>query len=120
MSGPTTLNGTLKVDVNDADAGVVDLLNNSAGVLDISSATSTVDFDVVGTPSATAYVFASYGSLLGSAFGNVLDLPSGYSIDYNYQGNKQIALVAGTVPEPTSLALLALAGCALRRKRNCR
>ena len=104
------LAGTLNIDLNDADPGIVDLLNDT-GNLDISAATSAVTFNVIGAPSAAAYVFAKYGSLTGSAFGAVNSLPSGYGIDYNYLGGNQIALVS--VPEPMSLVLAALGGLSL-------
>ena len=44
------LAGTLNVDLNDADPGIVDLLNDT-GNLDISAATSAVTFNITGTPS---------------------------------------------------------------------
>jgi len=115
--GNTTLNGVLKIDLDDSDPSFNDSIKAPTETLDISSATSTVDFDVVGTPSHTAYVFATYGTLVGTSFGNVVDLPSGYQIDYNYQGNNQIALV--TVPEPSTMAILITAtlGLAPRRRR---
>jgi autotransporter-associated beta strand protein len=108
--------GALNIDVNDANTPSVDLLNDT-GALDISAATSSVSFNVTGTPTQTAYVFAKYGSLVGTAFGTVNNLPSGFSIDYNYQGGNQIALVQ-SVPEPTSIGLLAVTGAALLRRRR--
>lgn len=91
-------------------AGLCDLAD-VGGLLDIKNA--AVDFDVYGTPRASAYVFAKYGLLGGSKFATVIDLPAGYSIDYHYQGN-QIALV----PEPATLSLLALGGPAVMRRRR--
>ncbi len=116
--GSATLNGTLDISIDESTAGVVSELND-ADVLDISSATSTIDFHVFGSLSQSAYVFANYGSLIGSSFASVLDVPSGYTIDYSYQGQQEIALVA--VPEPTSFALAALgiAGL-LATARRCR
>ena len=74
-------------------------------------------FSSLGSPlDDPAYVFASYGSLTGSQFASVVDLPSGYQIDYAYQGNS-IALIP--VPEPATLALAAISGglaLALRRR----
>jgi len=69
-------------------------------------------------------VFAKYASLSG-AFSSISGLPSGYSLDYNYLGGNQIALVSGAVPEIDPAAagsVLALVGGALgmleRRRRR--
>ncbi len=106
--GSATLGGTFQVEYNGAS---IDLLS-VIGSLDITAA--TVDFDALGAPPVTPLVFASYGSLTG-IFAGVLDLPSGTSIDYNYNGLKQIALV----PEPTTLAGLgAVVVMGLRRRRK--
>ena len=111
--GSATLNGTLDISIDESTEGVVSVLDD-ADVLDISSATSSVDFDVVGSLTQQAYVFATYGSLIGSGFANVLDLPSGYTIDYSYQGQQEIALVA--VPEPIRIHARR-AGCAGPHRR---
>ena len=111
--GNTVLAGALKVDF---DGTGIDVLDNTGSSLDIGA--GTVDFDATAGLTDQAYVFAKYGSLLGSSFANVQDLPSGYTIDYNYLGGNQIALVA--VPEPSGLILLG-AGClalASRRRRQ--
>lgn len=114
--GSSTINGTLKIELN-AGLGAIDVLNAS-GNLNIGSA--TVDFDVTGTPSAIAYVFATYGSLVGTfAPLNIIDLPANYTINYSYQGN-QIALVQ--VPEPVTWTMLAVSMVSLigfRRMRRC-
>ncbi|MBN2215981.1 MAG: autotransporter-associated beta strand repeat-containing protein [Pirellulales bacterium] len=107
-AGLADLNGTLKIEYN-GDTEEIDVLD-VAGVLDIDGA--IVDFDDLGEGASLdepAYVFATYGTLAGSgAFAGVLDLPTGYVIDYAYGGNS-IALV---VPEPSLTALL-LAGLGL-------
>ena len=119
VSGGMTINGTLDIEYDDSLAGQkIDLLTVS-GDLVISAA--TVDFaDISAGPiglSGVAYIFATYGTLnggLGGTFATVVDLPSGYTIDYAYNGNT-IALV----PEPTAalLAALGLLGLLRRRRR---
>jgi autotransporter-associated beta strand protein len=77
--------------------GAADILDKLVvtGALDITNA--VVDFDNLGTGvlNGSPKVFASYGSLTGAVFANILDLPTDYTIDYNYLGTKQIALVGG-------------------------
>jgi hypothetical protein len=65
------------------------------GALNITDA--LLDFNNLGTGvlNGSPKVFASYGSLTGLAFANVVDLPTDYTIDYDYLGTKQIALVGG-------------------------
>ncbi|MEX0775097.1 MAG: PEP-CTERM sorting domain-containing protein [Phycisphaeraceae bacterium] len=103
VTGDVLLAGTMLVELDGAGAGSSDLLNVS-NILDITAA--TVDFDALSLNDA-AYIFASYGSLTGAQFASISNLPTGYTINYSYQGN-QIALT--TIPEPASLALLALGG----------
>jgi len=118
IMGSMTINGTLDVEYDDSLPGQkIDLLNVS-GDLDIASA--TVDFADISTGpiglSGIAYVFATYGTLnggLGGTFASVVDLPSGYTIDYAYAGNN-IALV----PEPTVALLGALGLLGLLRRRR--
>jgi autotransporter-associated beta strand protein len=100
----STLAGTLAVTVDTTGSGSSNLFG-VGGLLDLSSASSTVDFSVLGTLDDPAYVFASYGSLNGT-FGTVSNVPTGYAINYAYLGNF-IALVP--VPEPTTISTL---GCA--------
>jgi len=108
VTGPATLGGTLRADIGGAAADVL----NVSGVLDITAA--TLNFNQLGPLTASSYVLASYGSLTGGQFASVQNLPAGYSLDYNYQGANQIALV----PEPTAVSLLALGGLLLRRRRR--
>ena len=84
-----TINGTLLIEINGASADRLDV----AGTLDISNA--TVDFDEVAAAGGSPIVIASYGTLSGTQFATVTDLPPGYSINYNYNSLKQIALVTG-------------------------
>lgn len=65
-----------------------------AGDLNITGA--KLDIDVLSAPSAPVYVIASYGTLAGTF--TVQDLPAGYTVDYNYLGGSQIALVQSSTP----------------------
>jgi autotransporter-associated beta strand protein len=77
----------------DYSGSVIDSLTIS-GELDISNA--AIDFnDVGGALTPGVHVIATYGSLVGTSFLNVIDKPDGFVIDYDYLGN-QIALVAPT------------------------
>ncbi len=115
VTGNLTISGTLDVEYDDSLSGSqIDLLNVS-GTLDITAATvdfADISMGLVGL-SAPAYVFATYGSLNGSQFATVTDLPDGYSIDYAYAGNN-IALV----PEPTVALLAGLGVLGLLRRRR--
>jgi fibronectin-binding autotransporter adhesin len=111
--GSAAISGTLQISENDSMSPNVDVLD-ALGALNISSA--TVNFTVTGTPAQPAYVFAEYGSLTGT-FATVDNLPSGYTINYDYQGDDEIALVA--VPEPASGAgAILLTTALLFRRKN--
>jgi hypothetical protein len=70
---------------------------------------------------SAAYVIATYGaSGLTGQFGTISNEPSGYTIDYNYANNNDIALVASGVPEPASLGLFGLAAVGLLARRRRR
>jgi autotransporter-associated beta strand protein len=115
VAAGSTLAGTLAITVDTTGSGSSNLFG-VGGLLDLSAASSTVNFNAIGTLDDPAYVFASYGSLNGT-FGTVNNLPTGYAIDYAYLGNF-IALVP--VPEPTTYAILSGAAMALliRRRRR--
>lgn len=107
------LAGVLNIHLSSRGLGSADLLSVT-GTLDISSA--TVDFDLLaGALDDDAYVFATYGQLVGT-FDIILDQAPGYLIDYAYGGN-QIALV---IPEPSALVLFTVGSVALilRRRRR--
>lgn len=112
VQGNVDIEGILSIEIDAAGAGFVDLLSVT-GILDISAA--TLNFVTNGiTLDDTAYIFASYGTLVTNdptaGFGAVNFLPDGYQLDYNYLGGNQIALV---IPEPTTWALLILGGLTL-------
>jgi len=121
FTGGFSLLGDLKVNIDGSSVG---LLDGSSDALTLGGS-SSVTFNVVNAPVGDL-VFAKYLSLAGGSFGTVNGVPSGYSLDYNYLGGNQIALVAGAVPEidPASAgSVLALFGGALgllerRRQRR--
>ncbi|GEM_PF-2808085 len=102
FNGNAELDGVLQIELDGTGPGLSDLLVVT-GQLDISQ--TLLDFNALTAVDDTAYIFASYGSLVTNVNGffNVVDLPTGYSIDYSYLGN-QIALV---IPEPSTFALVA-------------
>ncbi|MEN8744572.1 MAG: hypothetical protein ABF320_07795 [Lentimonas sp.] len=86
LQGLGTIN--LNIDGSNYDSITVE------GTLDISGL--TLDFNETGAGATLGiYILADYseGTLSGANFGTVIDLPSGYTIDYNYEGLGQIALV---------------------------
>lgn len=88
--GNTNINGTFLVEF-DADFDTIDFLSVN-GALNIANA--TLDF-VNLTAEALGggpHVFAQYTSLPVAAFFDVQNLPMGFEIDFDYEGNK-IALV---------------------------
>ena len=86
--------GSLKL----GSGSVVTFSNLGAGLLDLNS----------------AYVFAKYGTGgLTGTFSSVNNLPLGFTIDYNYNGLNQIAIV----PEPSAALLsVLLTGASLFRR----
>ncbi|MBN8458345.1 MAG: autotransporter-associated beta strand repeat-containing protein [Verrucomicrobia bacterium] len=82
-AGPVTFaaGSTFTVDI----AATPDTLE--AGLLDVSGAALALN----GTPTLPAYVIATYTTLTGT-FTSVPTLPSGYSIDYAYNGGTAIAI----------------------------
>jgi hypothetical protein len=86
----TVINGTV------APTGSLQLLETDT--LDINGS-ATINFDGISSAAQPVYIIANYGSLVGSAFANVLNLPANYFLDYNYNDGisvNNIALVAMT------------------------
>lgn len=113
------LAGTLLVEWDTTVSPSIDLLDVT-GALNLGG-TSAVSFSNLGSGSLdlnTAYVFAKYapGSLTGT-FSSVSNLPVGFTLDYNYGGLSQIAIV----PEPSTILLtFAFAGIPLLRRSRRR
>ena len=69
-----------------------------AAGLNVSNA--VVTYNIAGTPDDPVYVLATYTSLTGTpSFASVAAPPSGYTLDYAYEGNK-IALVQSAGARP--------------------
>jgi len=91
-------NGSLDVEVNATTSDKLAV----GGVLTITGA--TLNLASLAAPTSGVYVIATYGSRAGE-FTNVFGLPSGYEVQYDYNGN-QIALVnAGSVTPFQSWAM---------------
>lgn len=110
----TGLGGTLATEF-DSDADTIDLVN-VIGNLDLTNL--DVSFADLGASSLSgpSYIFATYGSLTGTQFANVIGLPANFTIDYAFNGNN-IALV-NLIPEPTTFVLGLLGVIGLRRIRR--
>jgi autotransporter-associated beta strand protein len=115
--GSLDLDGSLLIEWDTTTSPNIDLLN-IAGTLNLGS-NSSITFTNLGAGSLdmnSAYVFATYGEGgLTGTFNTVNLLPAGFTIDYNYGGLNQIAIV----PEPSSLLITILLSMPilLRRKR---
>ena len=90
------LDGVLEIELDGATHDRLDV----TGTLDIGSADIAIKTPGAGA-TAPVYIIASYGTLVGTEFFTEIDLPAGYSIDYDYQDNKQIALVFSATPFST-------------------
>jgi len=102
VTGDVTMAGSFVVEY-DGGTETIDLLDIS-GVLDIDAATLDLTDLTAGaeTLDDPFYVFASYGTLGGTTkvFATVNGLPDGYSLDYDYLSNNDIALVEDSPPIP--------------------
>jgi fibronectin-binding autotransporter adhesin len=98
--GEVTIRGILAIELDGLGVCKGDQLH-VLGQLDITEA--TLALDVRGPWDQSAHVIASYHMLVGTEFIEVVGLPPGYLVDYQYQGSNQIAVV---VPEPSTFVLL--------------
>lgn len=92
---------------------------NITNALQLGELSTIVFTGIDGTLTREAYVFAAYGTFTGpvTRFGTVIDMPSGYTIDYAYgAGRNQLALVV--VPEQGSVLLGGLGVLILLRRRR--
>ena len=114
VSGNMSINGTLDVEY-DGDGSLIDLLAVT-GNLDITNA--AVDFAPLNSAlTGSPFIFATYGTLAGSQFASVVDLPGGYTIDYAYNNGTTTTNIA-LVPEPTAALLAGLGLLGLLRRRR--
>ena len=93
VRGDMAMHGTLVLEATEAGGGRLDV----SGKLDISGAKLATK-STAGKVRSPVHVIASYSSLLGR-FAEAESLPSGYTLDYHYNGQNQIALVA-TAADP--------------------
>jgi autotransporter-associated beta strand protein len=92
-AGTGLIDGNLQVELDGASADRLTV----TGELNITNANLVIDTPGAGATEAV-YIIASYGTLTGTDFASTSPLPDGYALDYNYQGNKQIALVGSATP----------------------
>jgi autotransporter-associated beta strand protein len=89
-AGDTTVSGSYACEI-DATAGDKLVV---AGALAIDPG-AVLDFNELAAPTAPAYIVATYFSRTGSF--TPQDLPAGYSLDHNFVGGNQIALVSNAI-----------------------
>ncbi|MCA9190950.1 MAG: PEP-CTERM sorting domain-containing protein [Planctomycetales bacterium] len=115
VMGNTSISGILEIEFDGAGAGSIDLLDTT-GTLTLAAGSTLNLVQLGASADDAAYVFATYGTLSGT-FTTVNNLPSGYTVNYAYNGNS-IALVSA-VPEPSGLLALASGlGLAFVRRRR--
>jgi autotransporter-associated beta strand protein len=106
--------GLLRIALNDADPFVIDKLNIT-GDLSIAPGAS-VQFFPTGSLSQPEYDFGTYSGNLTGAF-SPATVPAGYDL---VQSGGVLKLQQQSVPEPSSLAAVALIALATaRRRRKC-
>jgi len=103
--------GLLEIDIDGSSSDLLVVTGN----LDVTG--TTIDLNFLGPVFRFEHVIAEYGTLSGT-FGSVVNLPSGWFVDYHFGGLNRIAIV----PEPSALVLAGLgiagaAGWRLRRRR---
>ncbi len=97
IAGGIATGGTLSVSDNvsflsGANFGVtIGTLDATLAVEDNLSLTNA-NLVLTGTPTAQAYIIATYGTLTGT-FATLPTLPAGYSVNYHYNGSNEVAIV---------------------------
>ena len=89
-----SVNGAVTEQIDGAGAGSADKLA-VAGALTLGSA-SVLNLSSLTMPDDGVYLLASYGTLAGT-FATINGLPSGYTLNYAYNGNN-IALIGSVAP----------------------
>jgi len=102
--GDTAFGDNSNLQIELGTAGACDVLAVT-GNLDLTSLTDTLT--LVGTPDGGDYVIVTYTGTLSGQFDTVTGMDPSYHVDYGAGSDSRITLT--TIPEPGSLALLALA-----------
>lgn len=87
IRGNVEIRGTLALETTAVGTGRVE----TGGLLDLTGAKLSIHGDVP-SQGSPAHVIARYGTLQGRF--SAAQLPAGYALDYQYQGQNQIALIA--------------------------
>ena len=83
--------GGFAVEIDGTGAGSADRLSVTGN---LSIANATLNLTALTALDDPVYIIASYGSLTGT-FASVVGLPTGYLVNYAYNGGTQIAIVTG-------------------------
>ncbi|MCF7673768.1 MAG: autotransporter-associated beta strand repeat-containing protein [Akkermansiaceae bacterium] len=91
-AGATTISGSYACEIDGSPADM--LVAN--GTHDVSAA--SLDITELSPASGLTVIIASYTGATPAEFASTSGMPAGYSIDYNYLGGNQIALVGSATP----------------------
>lgn len=95
VAGNADLTGTsLAIEIDETQTPANDTLAVS-GALDLDG--SVLAVTITGTPTQESYLIATYGSLSGT-FSSHTGIPSGYELDYAFNGGTAVALKKSTSP----------------------
>jgi len=96
LAATAVIGGTLAMDIDSTGTGSADYLVVS-NALDITNATLSIN-EIIGSDDSE-YVLIEYGSLVGSGFFAATNLPTGYALNYAYDGNKIAIELAAAFPD---------------------